>query len=361
MAMLARRELATVAFDQRGHGESGDDTGGHIESFGDDTAAMLENLVAPIVVGASLGGFAALMALRARTVRDNVAGLVLVDVIPDPDPAIVRPFLASVGRNLVESSLVQDIFDHADTLRKAASLLDLPFLLVRAGRGTPISDQAVGRLRVIVPHSQVVTVAEAGHLVARDAPSALADVLTAFLNDDAVRAKRINSMLVRCGCVEIAHPGGNLFAHLNRVAETLRSWKSDPIMVDAARLHAAYGTDGFDKPFVRAASGLTVEAVAGSATSALVALYGACDRRKSYPTWSSDVPMHFDRVTGEPIPLDATTRAQLIELTVANELDVLAHDEHARLGHGAALRNLFAAWKPFMRDAALRAIETALW
>jgi pimeloyl-ACP methyl ester carboxylesterase len=228
-----------VAFDQRGHGESGDDTGGHIESFGDDTAAMLENLVAPIAVGASLGGFAALMALRARAVRDNVAGLVLVDVIPDPDPEIVRPFLASIGRDLVKSPLVQDIFDHSDTLRNAASCLDLPVLLVRAGRGTPISDEALDRLRVVVPHLQVASIAEAGHLVARDAPSALADVLTAFLNDDTVRAKRINSMLFRCGCVEIAHPGGTLFAHLNRVAETLRSWKSDRIMVDAAHLHAA--------------------------------------------------------------------------------------------------------------------------
>ncbi|MCE3289817.1 MAG: alpha/beta fold hydrolase, partial [Caulobacter sp.] len=73
-----------TAYDQRGHGDSEGDRSAPVTVFGEDTVAMIAQLRAPVVVGASLGGFAALLALDQ--VERDVAGLVLVDVVPDPDP-----------------------------------------------------------------------------------------------------------------------------------------------------------------------------------------------------------------------------------------------------------------------------------
>jgi pimeloyl-ACP methyl ester carboxylesterase len=356
MLALARSDFATLAFDQRGHGDSGRDSGGHIAAFGDDATAMLEMMITPIVVGASLGGFAALMALRASEVRKHVAGLILVDVTPDPDPTLVRPFLAALGRDLVQSALVQDIFDNAATLREAAGALDLPVLLVRAGMHTAMTDAAVERLHSLIPQLQVVTAASASHLIARTAPEALTDIISGFLAADAVRDRRIQRMLESCGCGNVSHPGGTLLEHLNRVADTLRREGAAPVIVDAARLHAAYGTNGFDQPFARPDDGWTVAAVAGPAVATLVSLYGRCDRSRSYPTWSTTEPILFDRNTGAALALDARTRTMLIDLTVVNELDVLTHDAQIRREHGVALLQLFAKWQPFMSDSARRAL-----
>jgi pimeloyl-ACP methyl ester carboxylesterase len=72
----------------------------------DDVRAMIRGEDGPVlVVGASLGGLAA---IAARRTAEDVAGLVLVDVVPDPDPARVRPWLDGRGlirsrRNLVRS------------------------------------------------------------------------------------------------------------------------------------------------------------------------------------------------------------------------------------------------------------------
>ena len=63
MAPLAQRGFLTIAYDQRGHGESGGSRDTPLPAFGADTVAMIEQLDSPLVVGSSLGGFAALSAL----------------------------------------------------------------------------------------------------------------------------------------------------------------------------------------------------------------------------------------------------------------------------------------------------------
>ncbi|QNQ10857.1 alpha/beta fold hydrolase [Sphingomonas alpina] len=56
MEPLAQCGFLTVAYDQRGHGESGGSLDAPLTAFGADTAAMIEHLISPVVVGASLGG-----------------------------------------------------------------------------------------------------------------------------------------------------------------------------------------------------------------------------------------------------------------------------------------------------------------
>ena len=180
-----------------GHGESDGGRHSSVTAFGEDTVDMISQLRMPLVVGASLGGFAALLALSNPSIERQVAGLVLVDIIPDPDPDRTRQFLAPLGMD--QSPLVEDILGRRDRLREIAASLTLPVLAIRAGERTGYSDDDADRFARLVPHAAFTTVAGAGHLVAKDKPIELAALLAGFLRSDAVRDRHRNGGLANAG------------------------------------------------------------------------------------------------------------------------------------------------------------------
>lgn len=191
---LARSGLASIAFDQRGHGDSDGSVGDGIEAFAADAAAMLRaHPSVRLVVGGSLGGLSLLLACAAKPVQARLSGLVLVDVVPAPDPDRVRTFLTRQGEGLGQSPLVDSILSKPSVFLEAAQSLDLPVLLVRAGQKGPMSNDEVRRFRALCPHLQVTHVDTAGHLVARDAPVVLADRLLDFEQSERVRSRGLVS------------------------------------------------------------------------------------------------------------------------------------------------------------------------
>ena len=89
-AALAQAGYCSLAYDQRGHGDSDPANADSLPSFAADVAAMIDTLdAAPVVVGCSLGGLAALLALDPQ-LEARVAGLILVDVVPDSPPQRTR-------------------------------------------------------------------------------------------------------------------------------------------------------------------------------------------------------------------------------------------------------------------------------
>jgi pimeloyl-ACP methyl ester carboxylesterase len=83
--------MAAYALDQRGHGDSQwiADGAYRFEDYAADAAAVARELtrrhsMKPVVIGASLGGIAALLAEGKD--RDIFAALVLVDITPRVDP-----------------------------------------------------------------------------------------------------------------------------------------------------------------------------------------------------------------------------------------------------------------------------------
>ncbi|CAN0439501.1 unnamed protein product, partial [Phaeothamnion confervicola] len=184
MEQLARHGCRATAYDQRGHGDS---IQGHtfgLPEYGADTIDMVARLTMPVIVGASLGGFAALFALADAETAANAAGLVLVDVFPDPDPERTRRFLAPLGMD--NSPLVADILGRRDRLREITRGLSLPILAIRAGERAGIADGDAERFLELAPHAHIVSVAGAGHLIAREKPLELAALLAEFQASDAV-------------------------------------------------------------------------------------------------------------------------------------------------------------------------------
>lgn len=194
MEYLARHGCHATAYDQRGHGESIGARAHTLLAYGEDTIDMVARLTMPVVVGASLGGFAALIALADAATEANVAGLVLVDVVPDPDPERTLRFLAPLGMD--KSPLVADILGRRDHLREIARGLSLPILAVRAGERTGSADLDADRFLELVPHARIVSVAGAGHLIAKDKPIELAALLSEFQLSNAVRERRGNRAML---------------------------------------------------------------------------------------------------------------------------------------------------------------------
>lgn len=191
MKDLAGRGFRSIACDQRGHGASGGQSSDGIDAYGADAAAMIECVGGrPLVVGASLGGMALMLALADASVQTEVSGLILVDVVPTPDPARVRNFLARGGHGLDRSPLVDDILGHATQLGEAAAQLRMPLLLVLAGGEGAINEEEVAQLKSWAPQLRTITIKEAGHLIARDASSELAKAIADFAQSDEVRDRR---------------------------------------------------------------------------------------------------------------------------------------------------------------------------
>lgn len=228
----AARTVATagwhaVTVDHRGHGDSEwpVEAAYEFEDFADDLVAVVESFDrAPVVVGASLGGLAALVA-QGRSEVQLYRGLVLVDVTPRMEVAGVRRIMGFMSAHphgfatLDEASAViaeytgrpapastdglrqvlrerddgrwgwhWDVrfLDHMvgsaatpagaaeryEQMRRglldAARQVRVPSLVVRGMQSDLVTPEAVAELVQAVPQASYVDVADAGHMVAGD-------------------------------------------------------------------------------------------------------------------------------------------------------------------------------------------------
>lgn len=341
-----------VAFDQRGHGDS-DGAAQALAPCADDVAAMLyAEPPGCVVVGASLGGLATIAALGDPAVRARVAGLVLVDVVPDLEPHRVRRFLAAGGMLDGHTDIVDDILAQIPLLRQITADLDLPVLLVRGG-DSPITDDDVEKFLHLIPHTANIVVThipDAGHLVARDQPAALARTIAAVTTKWPALA-----LLRDLGADQVDHPGGNLLDHVQRVHELVASWGGNQRVLLAALCHATYGTDGFQHRLLPLDQRARLRTAIGDEAEALVYLYGACDRSKTYACLDATPLRLTDRFTGEVIALTATDLADFALLTIANELDV-ARTAPLPAEARHSIRALIAALAAYVPDITAQAL-----
>jgi pimeloyl-ACP methyl ester carboxylesterase len=250
-SVLAEKGWRSYTVDQRGHGDSewAPDGDYSLDAFAGDVRALAAAVgpagtgrSAPVLVGASLGGIASLIAIGESPVP-IASGLVLVDVAPriEPDgvkrigdfmtghpdgfasleevadavaaynPHRPRPrsldglrknvrrrddgrwvwhwdpaFLSGMnGARAAADYIGPDetkSMANQDRLERAARRLELPTLLVRGRVSDLLSEQGARELLGLVPHAQLADVAGAGHMVAGDRNDLFNDAVIGFLD-----------------------------------------------------------------------------------------------------------------------------------------------------------------------------------
>jgi hypothetical protein len=171
----------------------------------------------------------------------------------------------------------------------------------------------------------------------------------------------VAEFLAAQGAAKLDHPGGTLLAHLHRTHDVLAGWGARPELCQAGLAHAAYGTDGFPHPLVALGSRARLVELIGTEAEAVVYAYGSLDRGYTYPLLAAGAPVRLrDRFTGTELEPSPQLLRDLVELTFANELDVLAHNEELLAKYGDGLRRLFTACRPYASDAAYAAFTGQL-
>ena len=157
---------------------------------------------------------------------------------------------------------------------------------------------------------------------------------------DQTRAGAAQALLLAHNAEHIDHPGGNLLQHLIRVRAQLAQWGAATELQLAGLCHAMYGTDGFGVALLRVDQRQVLIDVIGVEAESLVYLYGSCDRSYVYPQLDQAVVEFRDRFTGvTQIPTPRWLQA-FVELTAANELDVLHRSPQLAAAHGPALQQM---------------------
>ena len=243
--MLAGRYV--VSLDLRGHGESqwAPDGDYSLQAFALDLREVLRQLPPPAgeagpeslpaLVGASLGGLTALMAV-GQSAEPIARALVLVDVTPQMNPEgieRIKAFLQSAPRGFADldaaadavstylphrprpqdtSGLARNLrlrdgryFWHWDPafldsehklspehqrelLESAARRVRIPTLQVRGTLSEVVNADSVKRFLSLIPHAETLEVAGAGHMVPGDQNDSFNSAVVAFLERVARRA-----------------------------------------------------------------------------------------------------------------------------------------------------------------------------
>lgn len=228
---LAARGYEVVSLDLRGHGESGwaEDGDYGFDAYRDDVRAVQAWVGRPcVLIGASLGGIAALLA-AGEGAADEVPALVLVDITHRPAPegsAKIQAFMRQGGEGFgtVEAAaeavaaylphrrraprptgLMKNLRErdgrfywHWDPrflavaagdrgredgrLDRAAAAIAAPTLLVRGAYSDIVTPDDVAAFLEVVPGAEFVEVAGAAHMVAGDENTAFGEALLGFLD-----------------------------------------------------------------------------------------------------------------------------------------------------------------------------------
>jgi len=162
--------------------------------------------------------------------------------------------------------------------------------------------------------------------------------------------ERVAELLRARGAETIDHPGGTLYAHLERVQQRLASLGRSTHLQLAGRAHAVYGTDGFDVALLTLEERPLLAEVTGADVERVVYRYAACDRAK---TWR-ELPATrrvWDRFTGTAEELGDDALRDFADLSLVNELDVAEQVPGFVDEHGDYFRRLTASWQELLSPA----------
>jgi pimeloyl-ACP methyl ester carboxylesterase len=236
---FAQKGYYVLSVDLRGHGESGWAADGDysIDAFADDVLCLAHQAPAgAVLVGASIGGIAALIA-AGESPEPCARALVLIDVVPQmPEAGLdrIRAFMSAGADGFASleeaAARVREYLPHRpprsaralqnnlrvgqggrlhwhwdpafhagskqraaagmlQRMEAAARVVGMPVLLVSGERSEVVDERAIAHLLQLLPDAKSVRVAGAGHMVAGDRNDAFGAAVLDFLTELPARAE----------------------------------------------------------------------------------------------------------------------------------------------------------------------------
>lgn len=229
---LASRGWHTIAYDHRGHGESGWSSCGNytLDRFAHDQLTLAKQLSqAPVLVGASLGGLSAMLA-HGEFHQDLYSAVILVDITPQMNQQGALEIMKFMSNNLEQGfasleeaakavalytqrdrqanpkglkknlrlcedgryrwhwdpaflSMQQDAGGSPERLIRATQQIKAPLLLVRGRQSDLVTEAVAEEFLSLVPDADFVDVAQARHMVAGDRNDVFNDAIIRFLQE----------------------------------------------------------------------------------------------------------------------------------------------------------------------------------
>lgn len=162
----------------------------------------------------------------------------------------------------------------------------------------------------------------------------------------------IFTKLADLGAGELQHLNGSLLSHLQGVQKLLALWGNREALCTAGLYHAVYGTSAFDNPLIDPAKRASIAALIGEEAEQIAYNFGACDRDKFYPQIGRSDPVVFpDRFTGTMETISGQMLNDILELVLANEMEIVSNDRNFLEQHRAWFMELFERFEPFVSPA----------
>lgn len=227
--VLAAQGCYAVAYDHRGHGDSGWSPNGtyHLEQFAGDQRTIAEQLSQPpVVVGASLGGLSAMLA-QGESTHEVYSALIFVDIAPKMNQTGAMNILGFMSEHITEGFATldeaadiiatytgrprrDDLSGLAKNLRQrggryywhwdpnfltlkmdaqgsptrlvdATKKIRQPILLVRGRMSDLVTEEIAQEFMQMVPHAEYVDVENARHMVAGDRNDIFTQAVVEFI------------------------------------------------------------------------------------------------------------------------------------------------------------------------------------
>lgn len=159
--------------------------------------------------------------------------------------------------------------------------------------------------------------------------------------------------LLRLGAHRLGHVHGNLLDHLTYTYRYLKDWGNREALCVAGLFHSVYSTHGYQSSICDINRRDKVIAIIGEEAETIVYYFAACDRDDFYPRIGTEYPVIFlNRFLKETQPLDHRLLCDLLELTMANQLEIARHSEKAKAQSCKLFSDFFDRSRPYVSDQA---------
>jgi len=151
------------------------------------------------------------------------------------------------------------------------------------------------------------------------------------------------------GAADFQHLNGPLINHLEGTYEYLKAWGNREELCVAGLYHAVYGTAAFDKSLISISKRDQIAEIIGPEVERIVYYYGACDRDTLYLQIGRTEEIRYrNRFTGGTEILTQAMLSDLLELTLANELEIVSRDRAFMEKQRSRYDALFARFKKYV-------------